>query len=132
MKSEQRNLAAVPSTALLADLVPSADSLAEHCIKSYFGFQVVAYTTANSMKHYSFFPWNFAIRDEFGWRHYYGIPNKVETRAKALRRAWYRAKWLHDGTYGQHYSKPFPANNAIHATTAKRWRVMAGVGGPND
>lgn len=100
---------AITSTPLLDDLVSSADRLAEYCVKTYFGYQVVAYTTANSLKHYSLFPWNFAIRDEFRWRHYYGIPNKVETRAKALRRAWYRAKWLKDGTYDQHY-KPFPSN----------------------
>jgi len=93
----------VSSGALLASLVGAGDDLMEHCTKTYFGRLCVAYTTRNSLKYYTAFPWNFAIRDGNGWHHYIGIPNKVETRAKALRRAWYRAKWMHDGTYDKHY-----------------------------
>jgi len=89
----------------LKNLLPDGDELVEHCIKEYFGYSVVAYTTRNSLKYYPAFPWNFAIYDGDSdtWRHYYGISNKVETRAKALRRGWHRAKWLHDGTYHEHY-----------------------------
>lgn len=87
----------------LASLVSKGDELRDACTKTYFGHVCVAFTTRNSLKHYNPFPWNFAIRDGDGWHHYYGIPNKVETRAMALRRAWHRAKWMHDGTYGDHY-----------------------------
>lgn len=91
--------------ALLASLVSEQDELMEHVEKTYHGYLCVAYTTRNSLQYYTAFPWNFAIRDGHGWHRYFGIPNKVETRAKALRRAWHRAKWLHDGTYGDHYSR---------------------------
>lgn len=94
---------AIPSLPALASLVSNGDELKDACTKTYFGHLCVAFTTRNSLKHYSAFPWNFAIRDGEVWHHYYGIPNKVETRAKALRRAWCRAKWMHDGTYGDHY-----------------------------
>jgi len=93
----------VSSGALLASLVSDKDELRDVCMKTYFGHLCVAFTTRNSLKYYDAFPWNLAIHDGGGWHHYYGIPNKVETRAKALRRAWYRAKWMYDGTYGDHY-----------------------------
>ena len=80
------------------------DELVEYCVKEYFGYQVVAFTTANSLRYYRHFPWNFAVRKKDAWVHFWGIPNKVETRARALKRGWHRAKWMHDGTWRQHYS----------------------------
>jgi len=82
------------------------NELVDCCAKEYFGYLVVAYTCTNSIRWYRSFPWNFAIYDEGAWVHFWGIPNKVETRRKALKRGWYRAKWLSNGTWRQHYSTP--------------------------
>lgn len=82
------------------------NELVDCCAKEYFGYLVVAFTCTNSLRGYRHFPWCLAIRDGDAWLHFAGMPNKVETRAKMLKRGWYRAKWLHDGTWGQHYSEP--------------------------
>lgn len=87
----------------VGNLVGEGDSLKDFYCKKYFGYMVVAFTTENSLKYYSLFPWNFAIQKGKGWIYFIGIPNQVETRSKALRRAWYRAKWLKDGTWNNHY-----------------------------
>lgn len=50
------------------------------------------------------FPWTFTVTppDEETY-HFHGIPNQCRTKASALKRAWYRAKWLASGTFDQHY-----------------------------
>ncbi|MEN6536307.1 MAG: hypothetical protein ABFD89_21805 [Bryobacteraceae bacterium] len=49
------------------------------------------------------FPWRFAIAYK-GTRHVFaGIPNQCATRRAASMRAWWRAKWLEDGTFGRRY-----------------------------
>ena len=93
---------AIPDGLICGD----GNELVDCCAKEYFGHLVVAFTCTNTLRYYRHFPWSFAIRDGDAWLHFAGIPNVVETRAKALKRGWYRAKWLHDGTWNQHYSEP--------------------------
>ena len=50
------------------------------------------------------YPWRFAIIDGNNKEHMYvGMPNYCETRHSAIMRAWWRAKWINDGTIGNHY-----------------------------
>lgn len=80
------------------------DRVIEATTKVYFGCEVTAFKTDNSVKWYKSFPWRFMVKDQKGVIHrFVGIPNYVETKAKALRRGWFRAKWLSDGTYGDRY-----------------------------
>ena len=66
--------------------------------KTYFGCTVTAMrrgTTPNI--------WMFKIeRDGSSWE-FYGVPNYCYSVASALRRGWWRAKWIAEGTYDQHY-----------------------------
>lgn len=87
---------------LLSKLVKN-DIVTRYDIKEYFGRKVIAFTTINSQNHYSCCPWCFAIEHAGNILKFYGMPNQVETKAKALKRGWYRAKWLHDGTWNEHY-----------------------------
>lgn len=49
------------------------------------------------------YPWRFAVTYR-GVRHEFsGIANKCATRRAATMRAWWRAKWLENGTYDQRY-----------------------------
>jgi hypothetical protein len=53
---------------------------------------------------YGTIPWRFSITEPDGreWQ-FSGIPNYLETKRKALKRAWYRVKWMREGTMGEHY-----------------------------
>jgi hypothetical protein len=76
---------------------------AESINREYFGCKVTAFTTANSIKWYPAFPWRFTVEHKGVVREYSGMPNYVETSRKALKRGWYRAKWLADGSYEKRY-----------------------------
>lgn len=69
----------------------------------YFGLKVRAFTTKGTLKYYSSFPWCFEIEYQGKIVSFSGIPNHVETKRKALKRAFYRAKWLDEGTFSRHY-----------------------------
>ena len=80
------------------------DFALEAVTKTYHGCEVTAFRTENTEKYYSFIPWRFSVKHD-GTRHNFrGIPNYVETKAKALKRGWYRAKWLNNGTYHERYT----------------------------
>jgi len=51
------------------------------------------------------YPWTFTVEHNGIMHRYGGIPNHCETHLSALRRGWWRAKWLSDGTYDEHYTK---------------------------
>ena len=93
---------------LLSSLTSEEDVLVECRVRKYFSYICAAYTTSNSIEYYSPYPWNSAIHDGYGWHHFLGIPNKVETCASALKRAWYRAKWMNEGTLKQRYCRKVP------------------------
>lgn len=79
------------------------DFTIEAVTKIYHDCEVTAFRTENTEKYYRSFPWRFSVKYN-GVRHgYVGIPNYVETKAKALKRGWYRAKWFKDGVYHNHY-----------------------------
>lgn len=80
------------------------DFTIEAVTKTYYGCEVTAFRTENTEKYYPAFPWRFSIRYDGSRHHYAGMPNHVETKAKALKRGWYRAKWLNDGTYHNRYT----------------------------
>lgn len=48
-------------------------------------------------------PWRFQVVHEGKTRTFAGVPNYLETKAKALKRAWWRAKWLSTGEYHKRY-----------------------------
>lgn len=51
-------------------------------------------------------PWRYKITRHGKTYNFSGVPNYLETKRKALKRAWWRAKWLSTGEYDKHY-KPF-------------------------
>ena len=83
------------------------DFTLEAITKLYFGCKVTAFKTENTEKYYPAFPWRFSVRFNDKRHEYYGIPNYVESRARALKRGWYRAKWFSENTYDMKYSNVF-------------------------
>ena len=74
----------------------------ECIVKQYFGRCITVWRTQEDWHP---FPWRFSICDIDGTlRTYCGIPNQTESSRSALKRAWWRAKWMHDGTYNERYS----------------------------
>lgn len=51
------------------------------------------------------YPWRFKVQSpKTGrWHSFAGIPNQCETKHSALMRAYYRAKWMADGTFERRY-----------------------------
>lgn len=54
------------------------------------------------------YPWKFRILaskpgERYQWIWFAGIPNKCGTRRSALKRAWYRCKWLSEGRFEEYY-----------------------------
>lgn len=71
--------------------------------KTYFGAEVVAFIT-EATETWHPYPWRFRVIGPDGVQHAYaGIPNQCATRAQALRRGWWRAKWLADGSHNRRY-----------------------------
>ena len=57
------------------------------------------------------YPWRFAITHD-GKRHKYaGIPNQCATKRSAAIRAWWRVRWLKDGTYSSRYQTVYLGGN---------------------
>ena len=70
----------------------------------YFGCEVTAYRTDNTEEYTPAYPWRFTVKHN-GKRHFfYGLPNKCHSKASALKRGWFRAKWFTDGSYNKRYS----------------------------
>jgi len=66
--------------------------------KTYFGCTVTAMN-----KGWSPSTWMFKVeRDGQSWE-FFGVPNYCDSVRSALRRGWWRAKWISEGTYDQHY-----------------------------
>lgn len=84
-------------------------------VRHYFGCEVVA-TKVYADPHP--FPWMFTIHRAGITYRYGGIPNKCESAASALKRAWWRCKWMAEGTYGKRYT-PMP-NDSSADTASKR------------
>jgi hypothetical protein len=71
-------------------------------VRRYHGCEVIAIRSHDEWHPY---PWVFTVREPNGTIHQYGgIPNQCATAKAALRRGWWRAKWLAEGTYEQHYT----------------------------
>lgn len=70
-------------------------------IKTYFGCTVRAFIPPFPC---STFPWMFQVTYQNRTYEFAGIPNRCERPAQALRRGWWRAKWLSEGKWSQHYS----------------------------
>jgi hypothetical protein len=84
--------------------VPWFDALVrdDFAEKRYHGCIVRAYVSVFAKN--SPYPWMFHVEAPDGTiRRYLGIPNTLETRAQALRRGWWRAKWVSDGTIDERY-----------------------------
>lgn len=70
--------------------------------KEYFGLKVRAIKIETGAHPY---PWVFDIFDpQTSKTHAFrGMPNRCETPNQALKRGWYRAKWLREGTFENRY-----------------------------
>jgi len=72
-------------------------------VKTYHGHHVRAFVP-DGMPSWHPYPWRFDVERPCGTKHVFsGVPNQCETRASALRRGWWRAKWMADGTFEQRY-----------------------------
>jgi hypothetical protein len=70
-------------------------------VATYFGSIVMALYHETEEP----YPWVFTVREPNGTLHRYGgIPNRCATAASALRRGWWRAKWMADGSYAGRYA----------------------------
>lgn len=67
----------------------------------FFNINCEVYTTPYS---YQSYPWSFRIQDSNGkWIEFAGLPNKCATVRSAMMRAWYRCKWIAEGTFDERY-----------------------------
>lgn len=73
----------------------------ETVTKQYFGCIVTV--SHNGLEWHSL-PWTFTVKSGDSTYTFYGIPNKCSTVRQALRRAWWRAKWISEGTFEKHYN----------------------------
>lgn len=52
------------------------------------------------------YPWRYEIITPTGKHlHFSGVPNQLETRRAALKKAWWRAKWISEGTFEKKYTQ---------------------------
>ena len=71
--------------------------------KRYHGCKVVAFIPIHCPDWHPY-PWSFRVTDSEGViRMFAGTPNQCASRRSALRRGWWRAKWLSEGTFSQRY-----------------------------
>ncbi len=68
--------------------------------KVYFGQKVTAWRSEFAHPAY---PWCLRIEGPGGTWTFGGIPNCCETSRQALRRGWWRAKWISEGTFDNRY-----------------------------
>ena len=65
---------------------------------------VVVCTWKRTDNNWNIYPWLFSVqKDGEAEKKFTGVPNYCETRHIALMRGWHRARWLNNGTYGDHY-----------------------------
>lgn len=72
----------------------------------YFDCKVSVYKVPESNRWHNSYPWRFVIKYNGHWHHFSGVPNCCETKASALKRAWWRCKWMSEGIYNQMYITP--------------------------
>ena len=75
--------------------------MSDEITREYFGSNVKAWRSKESGHPY---PWSFEVDDGRAAHQFLGIPNHCPSRASALRRGWWRAKWLNDGTFYSRYA----------------------------
>ncbi len=73
----------------------------DEIVKTYFGCTVSVFK--NQFTKDSIYPWIFTVEHQGNVRQFGGGPNSCLRRAQALKRAWYRAKWLSEGVWDEHY-----------------------------
>lgn len=78
-----------------------SNELLEKSETEYFGCRVEVWRVEGGGWHR--FPWRFAVTHGGKRREFSGVPNYCRNRQVALKRAWYRAKWLADGSYSDRY-----------------------------
>lgn len=63
---------------------------------TYFGLpiQIISGTVYNRE-----YPYRFTV----GKHQFTGIPNQCKTKLSALKRAWWRAKWISEDTFNERY-----------------------------
>lgn len=49
-------------------------------------------------------PWRFSITRNGKIRNFLGVPNYCISKVQACKRAWWRAKWLDNGEWENHYT----------------------------
>ena len=49
------------------------------------------------------YPWRFSIVFQGKKTEFIGIPNQCTTKREAYKRAWWRAKWMQEGTFDARY-----------------------------
>jgi hypothetical protein len=70
----------------------------------FWGVRAEVYTTQSTLTHYPSYPWRFRLRLPDGHAiHYAGTPNYCGSLKAAVMRAWWRAKWLADGSHFAKY-----------------------------
>jgi hypothetical protein len=74
----------------------------------FHGVFCEVYTTPETLRYYSAFPWRFRliVPSEDRTIHFVGVQNYCETARSAMMRAKARCRRIADGTYSERYSTP--------------------------
>lgn len=77
--------------------------------KTYHGCEVSAWMVEDRQC----YRWQFSVTRDGIQRVFIGVPNYCETARQALRRGWWRAKWINEGTFGERYQTANPLGITI-------------------
>ena len=67
----------------------------------YFGCEVDVWRIKGP--YWGCYPWRYAVTHNGKRREFSGVSNYLETKRSALKKAWWRAKWLDSGEWDRHY-----------------------------
>ena len=70
-------------------------------ITEYFGCNIELWRIKGP--YWGGYPWRFAITHKGKRIEFTGVPNYCVSKVQAAKRAWWRAKWLNEGTYSARY-----------------------------
>ena len=70
-------------------------------LAEYFGCKVEVWRIKGP--YWGSYPWRYAVTYSGQRREFSGVPNYLETKKAALKKAWWRAKWMHDGSFSERY-----------------------------
>jgi len=78
------------------------DTPVETYEKEYFGCKVKVWRIKGP--YWGSHPWRFCITHNGKTHNFTGVPNYCISKMQALKRAWWRSRWLDSGEWDKHYT----------------------------